>query len=261
MAKSLNLEKCEKGLVKVLVSTFCEKNCYYCPFSRVRDFRRTFIDPEKLSDYLYFMHIKTNLKGVFISSSVHKTTENSQEKINLTAYYLRKKRGFKGYLHLKIIPGSPEELVKEALFLGNRISINLEAPSEKRLKQIAPEKKFNKEILSILYKIKHLKELYKDFGVHRKTVCTQFVVGAKGERDYEYLKTGYYLLKNKLIDTIYFSAFRPVSGSYFENLRAVPRLREKRLYQAFKLIKYYHFEFKDLYFDEKGNLFLEKDPK
>ncbi len=260
-----SIEKCEKKLLKVLISNVCSKGCFYCPFSKKRDYKREVYNPLKLAQFIKNYCEKSYCMGAFVSSGIIGKWDKSQERINETAYYLRKKMGFKGYLHLKIMPGAEEEAIKEAILLGDRVSINLEAPSFKRLKEIAPEKNFNREILNVLYKIRKLrfeiKEIYGLKNFLKSGVSTQFVVGARKESDYEYLKASYYLLKNNLVNTVYFSAFTPVRGTEFENLKPVSKLREKRLYQAFKLLKYYGFKLKDIIFDKKGNLNLNKDPK
>jgi len=254
----------EKCLLKVIITSHCSNNCFYCPFSRKRDFRRKIVKPDELSEYFLNVYNRGFAKGIFISSGILGKWYKSQKLINETVYLLRKKFDYRGYIHTKVMPGADYNAIEEAIMFSDRVSINLEAPSEKRLKQISPEKNFGKELLSALYKIREMRFHLKDkFGkrILKSGVSTQFVVGARGERDYEYLKVSYYLLKSKLVDTVYFSAFRPVRGTKFENLRPVSKLREKRLYQAFKLLKYYGFSLKDVYFDENLNLPLNKDPK
>jgi len=254
----------EKCLLKVIITSHCSNNCFYCPFSKSRDFRRKIVRPDELSEYFLNVYNRGFAKGIFISSGVLGKWYKSQKLINETIYLLRKKYDYKGYIHTKIMPGADHNAIEEAILFSDRVSINLEAPSEKRLRQISPYKNFGRELLGALYKIRDMRFHLKDkFGknILKSGVSTQFVVGAIGERDYEYLKVSYYLVKAKLVDTVYFSAFRPVKGTKFENLKPVSKLREKRLYQAFKLLKYYGFSLKDIYFDENLNLPLNKDPK
>ncbi len=254
----------EKCLLKVIITSHCSNNCFYCPFSNKRDFKRKTVSPLKISEYFLDVYKRNLAKGIFVSSGILGKWYKSQKLINETVYILRKKFGYRGYIHTKIMPGADYNAIEEAILFSDRVSVNLEAPSEKRLKQISPYKNFGKELLGTLYKIRDMRSHLKDkFGknVLKSGVSTQFVVGARNEKDYEYLKTSYYLLKSKLVDTVYFSAFHPVRGTEFENLRPVSKLREKRLYQAFKLLKYYGFNLKEIYFDENLNLPLSKDPK
>ncbi len=254
----------EKCLFKVLITNCCSNTCFYCPFSKSRDFKRKTFSPEELSKYFSNIYNRGFAKGIFLSSGILGKWYKSQKLINETVYLLRKKYDYKGYIHTKIMPGADYNAIEEAILFSDRVSINLEAPSEKRLKEIAPEKNFKKELMSVLYKIKDIRFNFVDkFGkrILKSGVSTQFVVGAREEKDYEYLKISYYLLKSKLVDTIYFSAFTPIKGTKFENLKPVSKLRERRLYQAFKLLKYYGFTLRDIYLDNNLNLYLNKDPK
>jgi len=254
----------ERCLLKVIITSHCSRNCFYCPFSRERDFRRKVVRPDELSRYFLNVYSRGFAKGIFLSSGILGKWYKSQELINETIYLLRKRYDYKGYIHTKIMPGADCNAVEEAILFSDRVSINLEAPSKERLKEIAPEKNFGKELLSTLYKIRKMRFYLRDKlgrNILKSGVSTQFVVGAGGERDYEYLKISYYLLKSRLVDTLYFSAFMPFRGTRFENLRPVSKLREKRLFQAFNLLKYYGFNLKEIYFDENLNLPLDKDPK
>jgi len=164
------------------------------------------------------------VKGLFLSSGM---PENRiMDKMLLAVEALREKHGFKGYIHLKIIPGSDQAALEKAIFLANRVSVNLECPDARALKQICPEKDFEKDLFS---PVKNLSALMKK----QKTRCdqtTQFVVGAAGEKDRLILEKTQQLYRELKLSRVYYSAFQPPSGKLWENEGApVDPWREIRL--------------------------------
>ncbi|MEN3045841.1 MAG: radical SAM protein [Candidatus Hydrothermales bacterium] len=261
-----DLEKSEKFkdgfLIKEFISSFCEKNCFYCALRKDRDFKREIVPPEKLAEKFHKMYKCGYASGLFLSSAILKDPEETQYLINKCAAILRKKYLYKGYIHLKIMPGADYEAIKEAVLYADRVSLNFEAPKEIHLKNISKDKNF-KILFDTLIKIKRayyeLKEKYRKilpFGI-----CTQFVYSPLKESDREYLEFTEFLYRKFRLSMVYFSRFIPVKGTPFENLSEVSPLREKRIYQANFLIRDYGFRLKDLVFDENGNLPLDKDPK
>ena len=255
-------EKLKKGiLLKEFISSFCENNCFYCAFRKDRDFKREFISPLKLAQNFFEKYKKGIANGIFISSGIIKNPDETQYLINQTAIILRKKYFYKGYIHLKIMPGADYEAIKEGVIYADRVSVNFEAPKEIHLKNISRDKEF-KKIFDTLLKIKkayfELRQKYNKILPYG--ICTQFVFSPLNEKDIDYLEFTEFLYKKLKINMVYFSRFIPIKDTPFENLKEVNILREKRIYQASFLIRDYGFFLKDLIFED-GNLNLFKDPK
>lgn len=256
-------ERLKRGVLsKEFISSFCENNCFYCAFRKNRDFKREFISPENLAKDFFERYKRGFAGGLFLSSGILKNPDETQYLINKCAIILRKKYGYKGYMHIKIMPGSDYFAIKEAVFYADRVSVNFEAPKNEYLKNLSRDKSFRK-IFDTLFKIKkaylELKEKYPfilPYGI-----CTQFVYSPLDERDKDYLEFTEFLYRKLNLKMVYFSRFVPIPGTPFENLKEVPMLKEKRIYQASLLIRDYGFSIKDLTFDEGGNLIKDKDPK
>ncbi len=242
-------------LFKVLFTNYCEKNCLYCANRRDRDVRRFSFTPESLSKTFYELYRRKNAEGIFISSGIHHNSLNTMEKILDTAEILRKKYEYKGYMHLKLLPGADSSSIERAVELADRVSINLETISPEKLKEIANEKSFRELLFPLEFA--HKTRLKKE---KRTGICTQFIVGACGEKDSEIIKTTFLMRKAFNLDRVYYSAFYPVPQTPLENLRAVSKNREFRLYQAFYLMKNYGVKPDDFYFED-GFLREDEDPK
>lgn len=242
-------------LFKVLFTNYCEKNCLYCANRRDRDVRRFSFTPESLAKTFYELYRKKYVEGIFISSGIHNNSLRTIEKIIDTAEILRKRFDYKGFMHLKLLPGVDSSSIERAIHLADRVSINLEAPSSEKLSEIAGEKDFEELLSSIetAHKIRLKKE--------KKTgLCTQFVVGAAGEDDFEIIKTTFRLKRDFHLQRVYYSAFYPVPKTPLENRKVVSKKRELRLYQAFYLIRDYGVKPEDFLFED-GFLREDADPK
>ena len=251
-------------LLKTLLSSACERDCYYCPFRAGRDFRRATFKPQEFAELFMKLHDSHAAEGIFLSSGIAAGGANTQNKILDTAEILRHKLGFKGYLHLKIMPGAEKGQVERLMQLADRVSINLEAPNTERLAILAPQKSFIEELIRPLKwveEIRRTQPAYKFWKGKHPSMVTQFVAGGSDETDLELLTTTAWLTKNLRIQRAYFSAFRPVHDTPLENKAAVDPLREHRLYQASFLIRDYGFELEDMPFLRDGNLPLPTDPK
>lgn len=174
-----------------------------------------------------------------------------------TVELLRFKYQYKGYIHLKILPGATYDYVEKATELATRVSINVEAPNQKRLKSLSKTKNLSDDVLV------RMKWVNKLMGRNRLPAgqTTQFVVGAAGESDAEILGSVNNLYRNYGLRRAYFSAFQPIPETPLEDVAATPLLREHRLYQADILMRQYRLTFEELSFDKNGNLPLEMDPK
>lgn len=251
----------EKGecvnLFKVLQSNLCENNCFYCVNRRDRDCPRVEFTPQELTSLFLEYCKKGWVKGLFLSSAINISPDASQEKMLETLKILRQRYNYRGYIHCKILPGVDTGLIEATGRLADRLSMNLEAPNQRCLSELAPDKNFHGELLDGLRKIASFNEKHP----LKAGVTTQLVVGAADDRDREILSLSHKLYKDYDLRRVYYSAFTPVEDTPLENLRPCPPLREFRLYQADFLLRKYDFTASELIFNEKGNLYLDRDPK
>ncbi|MFA0755937.1 MAG: hypothetical protein YPKNTGVA_001448, partial [Candidatus Fervidibacter sp.] len=140
-------------LLKTLLTNACIKNCAYCPIAAYCDHRVVSFKPDEMARLFMAMHKAGMVNGLFLSSGIVRDPDTTQELLNDTAKILRTRYGFRGYIHLKVMPGASLEAIKEAARWANRISVNAEAPNEQRLKAIAPDKSFQSEMLPTLKRI------------------------------------------------------------------------------------------------------------
>jgi predicted DNA-binding helix-hairpin-helix protein len=210
------------------------------------------------------LHNAGIVDGLFLSSGIIGGGVRTQDKIIETGELLREKLGFRGYLHLKIMPGAEKAQVERAMQIADRVSINLEAPNSFRLQKLAPRKAFFEELLEPLRWIEEIRTTTAPLSNWKNrwpSSVTQFVVGGAGESDLELLETTEHLYQNMRTSRAYFSRFSPVSETPLEDLSPTPPVREHRLYQASFLLRDYGFSMEELTFDTDGNLPYDRDPK
>ena len=251
-------------LLKTLLTSACERDCYYCPFRAGRDFRRATFKPDEFASLFMNLHRAGATEGIFLSSGLAGGGIRTQDRLLDTADILRHKLGFRGYIHLKIMPGAEKAQVERAMQLANRVSINLEAPNTERLTRLAPHKVFMEELLQPLKwvdEIRRSQPTYKGWNGHWPSTVTQFVAGGSDESDLELLTTTSWLHRNVRLGRAYFSAFSPIRDTPLENKTPTDPLREHRLYQASFLLRDYGFDLEELPFSVDGNLPLPTDPK
>lgn len=251
-------------LLKTLMTSACERNCNYCPFRAGRDTRRATLNPEEFARFFMYLHRAGIVEGLFLSSGIIKGGVHSQDKLLDSADILRNKLGFKGYLHLKLMPGSEYAQVEQAMRLSDRVSLNLEAPNPARLEMLAPRKVFVEELIQPLRWVEEIRRKqpsYYGWNHRWPTTTTQFVVGGVDEQDIEILKTTEYLNHTVGLKRAYFSAFTPHPNTPLENHPPTPLERQNRLYQASFLLRDYGFCLEDLPFNASGCLPLDTDPK
>jgi predicted DNA-binding helix-hairpin-helix protein len=177
---------------------------------------------------------------------------------------LRRREGFRGYVHVKVLPGAEDDQVREATRLADRVSINLEGPTDAVVRRLAHDKDLSGDLLPKLElagRLSREARLERRPDVARAGTTTQFVVGSQGETDRELLSLVSRLEGRGLLHHAHFSAFQPVAGTPMEHVPATPAAREFRLYQADHLLRQYGFGFGDLVFEDDGNLPLDCDPK
>lgn len=248
-------------VLKTMLSSFCARNCYYCPWRRGRDLPRTQFAPEELAAAFVQMHTRRLVEGLFLSSGVHGRSAWTMDRLIATTEILRRKHHFSGYVHLKIMPGADEASVEAAMQYADRISINLEAPTPERLARLAPEKNLYADLEPTLYWANQINARRRARGLKAVSTTTQFVVGATGETDREIVGTVGRLAREARLSRAYYSAFHPVADTPLDGLPAEDPRREHRLYQADFLMRQYGFAAGELEFDEAGNLPRHTDPK
>ncbi|MAS34743.1 MAG: radical SAM protein [Anaerolineaceae bacterium] len=248
-----------KPILKTMVTTACEKNCYYCPFRAGRgQTQRLTFKPDELAQVFDDMQRAKLVDGLFLSSGIIKGGVTTQDKIIDTVEIIRNRFQYRGYVHLKIMPGAERDQIYRAMQLADRVSINLEGPTQERLSALAPKKDFNDELVKMLQWAGEIKRN----SPHRlASLVTQFVVGAVGDTDVELLTTSERLYRQVGLARAYYSAFSPVIETPFENLNRVAPQREFRLYQSSFLLRDYGWDVEDLPFVDAGNLRLDVDPK
>lgn len=251
-------------LLKSLLTSACERNCYYCPFRAGRDMRRLTFKPEEFARTFMNVYNGGVAQGIFLSSGIVGGGMRTQDKLIDTAEILRRKLGYRGYIHLKVMPGAERDQVLRAMQLADRVSVNLEAPNSLRLERLAPGKQFTQELVQPLHWVEHFRRsLPAHLGWNGRwpSSVTQFVVGGAGESDLELVSVSQQLYRQARIGRAYYSAFSPVPDTPLENLPAESPLREHRLYQASFLLRDYGFDTEELPFDDRGFLPLDTDPK
>lgn len=245
------------SLFKVLQTNNCQKDCSYCPNRVQRDIPRASFTSDELARVFHEFYRRNYVEGIFLSSGIAKGPSYTMEELIKTAELLRFNYKYKGYIHLKIIPGAKYEYVERAVQLATRVSINIEAPTPGHLQKLSKLKNYDDEIIN---RMKWIKQ-FSTKGNLPAGQTTQFIVGAAGESDSDIIKTSSSLYSQTGLRRIYFSAFQPVSGTPLEGLKAAPVIREHRLYQCDFLMRQYGFNLNDIYFSKEGNLPLDLDPK
>jgi predicted DNA-binding helix-hairpin-helix protein len=251
-------------LLKAMLTTACEMNCRYCAFTSSRNYRRVTFKPQELAEVFYAIYQKGWVEGIFLSTGIFGGGTNTQERLLDAAEILRHRMNYRGYLHLKIMPGSERDQLLQAMRLADRVSVNLEAPNAHRLANLAPRKNFLEQLLQPLKWMEEIRRNdppYLAWNGRWPSSSTQFVVGPAGESDLELISVTSFLIKTLGVARPYFEAFRPVSGTPLESHPPEDPLREHRLYQVSFLLRDYGFDLEDLPFSQEGNLPRQIDPK
>lgn len=251
-------------LLKAMLTTACERDCNYCGFRAGSNERRVTFKPEAMAKTYNDIYQAGLLDGLFLSSGIFAGGPNTQNRMLDVAEILRTKLDYRGYLHLKIMPGAERDQILRAMQFADRISVNLEAPNPDRLSFLAPTKQFADELLQPLRWINEIRRsvpTYRGWGGRWPSSTTQFVVGPAGESDLEILSTVSKLHQIHGLTRAYFEAFTPVHGTPLENHPAENPLREHRLYQASFLLRDYYFDLEELPFSHDGLLPISTDPK
>ena len=257
-------------LLKVLMSNCCVYDCAYCVNRRSNDTRRAAFTPQELADLTINFYRRNYIEGLFLSSGVLRNPDYTMEQMIRAIRILREEYRFNGYIHAKAIPGAAPELVEQLGLLADRLSCNIELPSEAGLRTLAPEKTKAAVLAPMrqiqVRSIQNKEELVK----YRHTLkfapagqSTQMIVGASPETDYHILQLTEGLYNKYHLKRVFYSAYIPVTED--TRLPALdtkpPLLREHRLYQADWLLRFYEFKAEELLDRDNPNFNPYLDPK
>jgi len=257
------------SLLKVLLSNSCVYDCKYCMNRRSNDVPRVTFTPRELAELTIAFYRRNYIEGLFLSSGVLRNPDYTMEQMCGVLQLLREEYRFRGYIHAKTIPGASPELVTRLGSLADRISVNLELPSEASLQLLAPDKP-KRSILRPMGLIRDQIEGNRtDLAVYRHAPqfapagqSTQMIIGATPDSDFQIMRLAESLYKKYTLKRVFYSAYIPVGGSDLLPVgQPVPLLREHRLYQADFLLRYYGFSAGEILSEQSPSLDPLLDPK
>ena len=258
------------SLLKIMLTNYCIYDCAYCINRVSNDIPRATLSVSELVDLSIEFYRRNYIEGLFLSSGVVRNPDYTMERLVRVAKDLREVHRFNGYIHLKSIPGASEELVRQAGRYADRLSVNLEIPTEKNLKLLAPEKDHQSVYKPMLYIQQGALESAEERKKHRHAPrfapagqSTQMIVGATSETDRDILNVSSALYQRPTMKRVYYSGYISVN-TYDKRLPALkqpPLVLENRLYQADWLLRFYQFRVDELVDDASPDLDLEIDPK
>ena len=252
------------SLLKVLLTNYCLFDCAYCINRRSSNVQRARFSVQEVVTLTVEFYKRNYIEGLFLSSGIIKSPDYTMELLTRVAKSLRRDHGFRGYIHLKSIPEASPWLIEEAGLYADRLSINVELPTEESLRTLAPEK----DGATILGAMAQVAERIVEAKAERRRFSpagqsTQVIVGADATTDEALIRKSAHLYGSVGLKRVYYSAFSPIpEGSGILPLKAPPLQREHRLYQADWLIRYYDFSADDVADAADGGMFsLDIDPK
>lgn len=258
------------SLLKIMLTNNCIYDCAYCINRRSNDIPRTTFTVSELVELTIEFYRRNYIEGLFLSSGVFRNPDYTMERMIRVAKELRTVYRYNGYIHLKSIPGASAAMIREAGLYADRLSVNIEIPTEQNLKMLAPEKNYEQILqpMGLIHQgILQSKEERKKYKSARKYTpagqSTQMIIGATPESDRQILSMAASLYKGQNLKRVYYSGFIPVNA-YDKRLPVVeepPLVREHRLYQADWLFRFYEFGMDEIVNEKHPNLELEIDPK
>ncbi len=258
------------SLLKILMTNQCIYDCAYCINRKSNDRPRATFTVQEIVDLTINFYRRNYIEGLFLSSGVIKSPDFTMERLMLVTKKLRLQERYNGYIHLKAIPGASQELIHQAGLYADRLSVNIEIPTEPELKRLAPEKNYQ----SVLQPMNQISEGIQTYKEERKKFrkvqrftpagqSTQLIVGATPESDRQILQLSSNFYHQQKLKRVYYSGYLPVND-YDKRLPALqspPVVRENRLYQSDWLMRFYHFRADEILTPEQPFLDLEVDPK
>ncbi len=258
------------SLLKILMTNFCIYDCAYCINRVSSGVERARFTPEEVVTLTLEFYRRNYIEGLFLSSGIIKSPDDTMADITRIARMLREEHGFKGYIHLKTIPEASQELIDEAGRYADRLSVNIELPKDDSTRTLAPQKR-PETIRAAMASVRLKQQASKDRSHTGKRApkfapagqSTQMIVGADGSNDKAILTTSSRLYTGYKLRRVYYSAFSPIpDSSAMLPLIKPPLVREHRLYQADWLLRFYGFEVNEITdVAPSGNLDLDIDPK
>ena len=257
------------SLLKVLMTNYCVYDCQYCINRRSNDIERAAFEPEEIAGLTIEFYKRNYIEGLFLSSGVIKNPDYTMENMCRALDLLRNQYNFNGYIHVKTIPGASQELVTKLGMLADRMSINIELPSEKSLNLLAPDKPKNNIIKPMGLIRDTIHENKKDLIVYKSAPkfapagqSTQMIIGATPDTDFQILKLSESLYRKFSLKRVFYSAYIPVGNKMvIKNTDPPPLLREHRLYQSDWLIRFYGFTANEILSEKNQDLDPFLDPK
>ncbi|NLI93886.1 MAG: putative DNA modification/repair radical SAM protein [Peptococcaceae bacterium] len=258
------------SLLKILLTNYCIYNCKYCVNRNQNDIPRASLTPREVADLTIQFYRRNYIEGLFLSSGIERSPNQTMDKIYQALDILRNEYHFYGYIHVKVIPGADPEIIRKTGLLADRMSVNIEQPTEQSLKLLAPQKSLP-ALFSPMSLISNQIRANIEDGKRSRSIqkfvpagqSTQMIVGATNDTDLAILKATETLYQRFQLKRVYFSAYVPVNEG--PNLPAIstapPLLREHRLYQADWLLRFYHFKADEIVTLEYPRLDTELDPK
>lgn len=255
------------SLLKILLSNDCIYNCKYCPNRLDADVPRATATPDEICELTIDFYKRNYIEGLFLSSAVVKNPDYTMERLLSVVKKLRTEYRFNGYIHLKGIPKADPKLMEEAALYADRMSYNVELPSESSLKLLAPQKS-KESLLSPMKTLAMQTQQYREdkkkglFKGHFLPAgqTTQMIVGASPEPDGQILRLTQALYRKNDLRRVYYSSYVPVVQDRLLPEVGAGQLREHRLYQADWLLRFYGFSVEEIV-EEGENLSMEFDPK
>jgi putative DNA modification/repair radical SAM protein len=258
------------SLLKIMLTNHCIFDCAYCINRRSNDLPRATFSVSELVELTIEFYRRNYIEGLFLSSGVVRNADYTMERLVRVVKDLRTVHRFNGYIHMKSIPGASQALVHEAGLYADRLSVNIEIPTEENLKMLAPEKDHTSVYQPMLYIQQGVLQSHEERQKFRSAPrfapagqSTQMIVGATNETDQQILQTSASLYARPSMKRVYYSGFIPVN-SYDNRLPALkqpPLVRENRLYQADWLLRFYGFGVNEIVDEAYPDLDLEIDPK
>ncbi len=256
------------SLLKVLFTNYCINDCKYCRCRSSNDIERAAFTPRELADLFIGFYRRNYVEGLFLSSGIIKNPDYTAELLLETLRLIRTEYGFSGYIHVKSIPGADPRLIYALGLLADRMSSNIELPSESSLKLLAPQKTKQKLLAPMRQIQTGITARREELALYKHAPrfvpagqSTQMIVGATPDTDYQIIRLTEGLYKNYGLKRVYFSAYIPVGNHPALPREKPPLLREHRLYQADWLLRFYRFKADEIISPENPNLDTLLDPK